>query len=178
MKISYTETGIHEHERKAIDKIKKVFDVSPKTKNWRAYAGFEFMHSTGKKGRGARDVQKFEYDLLVITHANILVIEFKDWNGKKVTKSAGKWYLDNQEKDPCPVEKNKNKMFLVRNKLDDMVKEKRKQGITFHNQSVEHFVVMCGKADYSSLPKEDLEHILSLQLLMKFLLQIKFNHAH
>ena len=162
MKISYTETGIHEHERKAIDKIKKVFDVSPKTKNWRAYAGFEFMHSTGKKGRGARDVQKFEYDLLVITHANILVIEFKDWNGKKVTKSAGKWYLDNQEKDPCPVEKNKNKMFLVRNKLDDMVKEKRKQGITFHNQSVEHFVVMCGKADYSSLPKEDLEHILSL----------------
>ena len=40
MKISYTETGIHEHERKAIDKIKKVFDVSPKTKNLIEYAGF------------------------------------------------------------------------------------------------------------------------------------------
>ncbi|MFY5900233.1 AAA domain-containing protein [Acinetobacter pittii] len=175
MKITYPETGIHEHERKAIDKIKQVFDKAPKTKHWRAYAGFEFMHTAGKKVRGVRDVQKFEYDLLVITHANILVIEFKDWNGKKVTKSGGKWYLDNQEKDACPVEKNKNKMFLIRNKLEEMVNQKRKQGIKFHNQSVEHFVVMCGKADYLSLPAEDLEHIMSLDEFIKLAQPQAFN---
>lgn len=49
MKVTYPETGIYEHELKAIDKIKKVFDRGEKTKNWRAYAGFEFMHKNGKK---------------------------------------------------------------------------------------------------------------------------------
>lgn len=166
MKITYPETGIYEHERKAIEKIKKTFDVASKTKNWRAYAGFEFMH-TSERGNGGRDVHKYEFDLLIITHANILIIEFKDWNGKKITKSAGKWYLDNVEKDACPVEKNKKKMFVVTNKLKAKVKEKQKQGITFHYQSVSHFVVMCGKADYSSLPVEDLEHILSLDEFIK-----------
>jgi hypothetical protein len=52
-------------------------------------------------------------------------------------------------------------LFFLTN-YKQKIKEKAKQGITFHKQSVSHFVVMCGKADYSSLPKEDREHMLSL----------------
>lgn len=174
MKITYTETGIYEHERLALDKIKTVFDKGAKTKGWKAYAGFEFMHTAGKV-KGARDLHKYEYDLLIITHANILVIELKDWNGKKITKSAGKWYLDNKEMDACPVEKNHSKMLIITNKLKDKVKEKREKGVTFHYQSVSHFVVMCGTADYSSLPPKDLEHILSLDEFLKLADQSIFN---
>ena len=174
MKITYTETGIYEHERIALDKIKKVFDSGFKTKDWRAYAGFQFMHNAGRD-KGVRELDKYEFDLLIITHANILVIELKDWNGKKITKSAGKWYLDNKELDTCPIEKNIKKMHLITNKLKDKVKEKREKGITFHYQSVSHFVVMCGKADYSTLPPEDLAHILSLDEFLKLADQSNFN---
>ncbi|MDH0970985.1 MULTISPECIES: nuclease-related domain-containing protein [Acinetobacter] len=117
MKVTYPETGIYEHELKAIDKIKKVFDRGEKTKNWRAYAGFEFMHKNGKKAVAKGSSEKFEYDLLIITHANILVIEFKDWNGKEITKVAGKWYVGNKEQDSCPVAKNVKKMQIIVNKL-------------------------------------------------------------
>lgn len=47
------------------------------------------MHKNGKKAVAKGSSEKFEYDLLIITHANILVIEFKDWNGKEITKVAG-----------------------------------------------------------------------------------------
>ena len=62
MKVTYPETGIYEHELKAIDKIKKVFDRGEKTKNWRAYAGFEFMHKNGKKAVAKGSSEKFEYE--------------------------------------------------------------------------------------------------------------------
>lgn len=175
MIVTYPETGIYEHELTAIDQIKKVFDVGEKTKNWRAYAGFEFMHNEGKKGIDQRNSEKFEYDLLIITHANVLVIEFKDWNGKEITKVAGKWHMGSEVKDACPVTKNKKKMFLIRNKLLAKVKEKQKLGIKYHAQFVSHFVVMCGKADYSRLPKEDLEHVLSLEEFKQLAHQPTFN---
>jgi len=175
MIVNYPETGIYEHELNAIDQIKKVFDVGEKTKNWRAYAGFEFMHNEGKKGIDQRNSEKFEYDLLIITHANVLVIEFKDWNGKEIKKVSGKWHMGSEVKDSCPVTKNKKKMFLIRNKLLDKVKEKQKLGIKYHAQFVSHFVVMCGKADYSGLPKEDLEHILSLEEFKQLAHQPTFN---
>lgn len=176
MKVTYPETGIYEHELKAIDKIKKVFDRGEKTKNWRAYAGFEFMHKNGKKAVAKGSSEKFEYDLLIITHANILVIEFKDWNGKEITKVAGKWYVGNKEQDSCPVAKNVKKMQIIVNKLKDKVSEKKAKGITFHYQSVSHFVVMCGKADYSRLPPEDLEHILSIDEFIQLAQQKNFNN--
>ncbi|MEI2514368.1 AAA domain-containing protein [Acinetobacter soli] len=176
MKVTYPETGIYEHELNAIDKIKKVFDHGEKTKNWRAYAGFEFMHKDGRKPTAKGSSEKFEYDLLIITHANILVIEFKDWNGKEITKAAGKWYVGNKEQDACPVAKNVKKMHIIVNKLKDKVQEKREKGIKYHYQSVSHFVVMCGTANYSKLPPEDLEHILSLDEFIALAKQSNFNN--
>jgi hypothetical protein len=111
MKITYPETGIYEHERKAIDKIKKVFDVAPKAKTGEHMLVL-FMHTSERKWW--KRCSQVRICLLIITHANILIIELKDWNGKKITKNA-KWYLDVQK--IYPVEKNKKKMFVLLNKL-------------------------------------------------------------
>lgn len=59
----------------------------------------------GKKAVAKGSSEKFEYDLLIITHANIWSLN-SNWNGKEIAKVAGKWYVGMQEQDSCPVAKN------------------------------------------------------------------------
>jgi hypothetical protein len=44
---------------------------------WKGYAGFRFVEAK-KEG---------EFDLVIVTHCNVIIVELKDWNHQPVTRA-------------------------------------------------------------------------------------------
>lgn len=121
---------------------------------WKGYAGFRFVDSKGFEG---------EYDLVLVTHDRVLIVELKELKGKKVTYNNDKWYCDGFEKYRSPVSVTRPKVFLL---LDKLNKIKHK----FNNKRtpwVEFVVVLSNNNDYSSLPAEEKKHVMGIDEFTK-----------
>jgi serine/threonine protein kinase len=198
LQIELWEGGLLSHEVEAIEKIEMHFEVSAADKNkalpvgsgaktplkgtsfadqlsvlkstkgpnnngvfpWKGYAGFRLVDK-GKEG---------EFDLVIVTHCNVIILELKDWNYGKITCQGNKWFLGNKDMGKSPVEVTRNKKFLMEKKL-------RKFKGKFSNDGripfVHFLVVMTGNADFSSLKEDQAEHTISLNDF----LNLKNEHA-
>lgn len=76
-------SGVPAAEISAHQQIQKVFDSSPFTKSWRGYASFQLAR--GGRGSGGDD-----FDLVLVTHTCIVVIELKNWHGNTLKSQGGK----------------------------------------------------------------------------------------
>ena len=74
--------GVPASEIDAQQKIQKTFDAAAFTKGWRGYASFK-LH---RGGPGAGDD---DFDLVLVTHTHIIVIELKNWRGGKLESRGG-----------------------------------------------------------------------------------------
>lgn len=88
--------GVPASEIDAHQKIQKAFDAAPFTKGWRGYASFKLPRG----GPGAGDD---DFDLVLVTHTHIIVIELKNWRGCKLVARGGNWYVDGQPRGRSPV---------------------------------------------------------------------------
>lgn len=186
MDIEIWDGGLQEQEIEAIKKIKTAFTDSPpdgkpqnrgaslkdQLKNklgrngmfpWKGYAGFRFVDSKGKEG---------EFDLVIVTHCNVIIVELKDWNHEPVTAHGDIWFKGDKNMGRSPVSVTRSKKFTLDNKLKKLSHRLTNKG---YNPRVSFFVVMTGNADFSQLPEVDLQHTLSLKDFLKFSDKVKFN---
>ena len=176
MEIELWEGGLLQHEVDAIEKIENNFieDKKKKGRNgslkdqlssifpWKGYAGFRFVDNH-KEG---------EFDLVIVTHCNVLIIELKDWNHGKITARGDKWFKNNQEMGRSPVSVTRNKKHTLENKLKAYKNKFSNKGrVPF----IHFFVVMTGNADFKALPEVDKEYVISLADFLKFKDIEKFN---
>jgi serine/threonine protein kinase len=186
VEIEIWDGGLQEQEVEAINQIKAAFtdnQLDKKSQNrgtslkdqlqnnlgrngmfpWKGYAGFRFVDSKGKEG---------EFDLVIITHCNVIIVELKDWNHEPVTSHGDIWFKGERNMGRSPVSVTRSKKFMLDNKL-------KKLGHRFSNKGyiprVHFFVVMTGNADFSQLPEFELLHTGSLKEFLKFSEKIKFN---
>lgn len=89
--------GVPAAEIPAHKKIFDAFNKSRFTSRWKAYASF-------KLARVARGSGDDDFDIVLITHTNIIVIELKNWHGKKLESVSGHWYVDGEDLGKSPVE--------------------------------------------------------------------------
>lgn len=186
MDIEIWDGGLQEHELEAINKIKEAFSGnSPDIKTavregslrdqlqttfgrngmfpWKGYAGFRFVDAKGKEG---------EFDLVIVTHCNVLIIELKDWNHEPVTSNSDLWFKGEKNMGRSPVSVTRTKKFTLDNKLKKLVHRFTNKG---YAPRVNFFVVMSGNADFSQLPEDQLRHTLSLKDFLKFADKARFN---
>lgn len=186
MDIEIWDGGLQEQEIEAINKIKAAFADTlpagkfqgggkslrdqlqnklgrPQNQPWKGYAGFRFVDSKGKEG---------EFDLVIATHCNVIIVELKDWNHEPVTANGDVWFKGDKNMGRSPVSVTRNKKFLLDNKL-------KRLSSRFTNKKylprVHFFVVMTGNADFSQLPEVDLQHTISLKEFLRFSDKGKFN---
>ncbi|HBO3958485.1 TPA: AAA family ATPase [Pseudomonas aeruginosa] len=185
MDIEIWDGGLQEQEIEAINKIKEEFADTVHTSKpqggnslrdqlqnklgrtqsypWKGYAGFRFVDSKGKEG---------EFDLVIVTHCNVIIVELKDWNQEPVTANGDIWFKGDKNMGRSPVSVTRNKKFLLENKL-------KRLSSRFTNKKylprVYFFVVMTGNADFSKLPEVDLQHTISLKDFLRFSNRGKFN---
>ncbi len=188
MEVKQWAGGLYLHEVKAINTIKQHFQIknnfkqlSKKSINladlqknqkksngmfpWKGYAGFRLVNKN-KEG---------EFDLVIITHCNVIIVELKDWNNGKITANNGKWYLNDKEMGKSPVSVTKNKEYLLKD-IFNQTKYKNKftnEGYTPH---IHFVVVMTGNADFSQLPNNEKPHVLTLKQFLEFKDEKKFNN--
>lgn len=186
MDIEIWDGGLQEQELEAIERFKAAFsDNTPDCKRqskgslqqnqlqkkfsrngmfpWKGYAGFRFVNSKDKEG---------EFDLIIVTHCNVIIVELKDWNHEPVTSNGDIWYKGDKNKGRSPVSVTRNKKFLLDNKLKKLTSRFTNKKFT---PQVHFFVVMTGNADFSQLPDVDLQHTISLSEFISFSDQRKFN---
>lgn len=179
--------GLQEQEVLAIEKIKAAFsaNVSKPDKPvrggsigeqlqsygftgngmfpWKGYAGFRFVEAK-KEG---------EFDLVIVTHCNVIIVELKDWNHQPVTARGDTWYKGDKNMGRSPVSVTRGKKFMLDNKLKRLANRFTNKGYT---PIVHFFVVMTGNADFSALPEEQLHHTISLKDFLKFADRRTFNN--
>lgn len=185
MEIEIWDGGLQEQEIEALKKIKAAFSDSPPEKvqsrsaslrdqlqskfvrngmfPWKGYAGFRFVDSKGKEG---------EFDLIIVNHCNVIIVELKDWNFERVTSNGDVWYKGDKNMGRSPVSVTRNKKFLLENKLKKLTSRFSNRKFT---PRVYFFVVMTGNADFSQLPEVELQHTISLKEFLKFSDKVKFN---
>jgi len=171
VEVEIWEGGLQAQEIEAIEKLKKAFSKKTNATNrqdksmypWKGYAGFRFVDHDGYEG---------EFDLVIVTHCNVLIIELKDWNNAEVLFKNGKWYKNDREMGRSPVSVTRNKKFLLDNRLKPFKHRFTNKG---YAPFVDFFVVMTGNADFSQLPGEELRHTLSLNEFIELSDQRVFN---
>lgn len=172
MKVELWEGGLLAHEVDAITRIEKHFEETsfnlksnngsfkeqlsgikkssrPSMFPWKGYAGFRLVDNS-KEG---------EFDLVIVTHCNIIIVELKDWNHGEITCRGNKWFLGNKDMGRSPVEVTRNKKFLIERKIK---KYKNKFSNKGYIPFVHFVVVMTGDADFSQLKEDQFEHTMSL----------------
>lgn len=182
--------GLTQHEVEAIGKIKANFQVSDAlaeldkkgNKNislaqfqksapsnpmfpWKAYSGFRLADPKGNK--------EGEFDLVIITHCNVLIIELKDWNKHKVTSKSNRWYLGSKDMGRSPVSITQDKVFLIKKILNRYKDRFTNKGFVPY---VDFLVVMTGNADHSKLDDNEKIHTLSLEEFLQFKDEKTFNN--
>lgn len=123
-------SGVPKAEVEAHQQIQREFSSSPLSKGWRGYASFAI--SRGGRGSGDDD-----FDLVLVTHNVVIVVELKNWHGKLLESDGQKWYLDGESRDTSPVVKAN----LNAKRLASLMKQKLGQSFT---PFVASFVVMHG----------------------------------
>lgn len=187
MEVEMWDGGLQEQEVAAIEKIKAAFsdNLSKSDKPvrggsigeqlqrygytgngmfpWKGYAGFRFVEAK-KEG---------EFDLVIVTHCNVIIVELKDWNHQPVTASGETWYKGDKNMGRSPVSVTRGKKFTLDNKLKRLADRFTNKGYV---PFVHFFVVMTGNADFSELPEEQLHHTISLTDFLKFADRNTFNN--
>ena len=163
MKVEIWEGGLQPQEVVAIEKIQKHFSGISDMFPWKGYAGFRFVDSEGAEG---------EFDLVIVTHCRVIIVELKDWNNGEITFKNDKWYKNDYEMGRSPVSVTQKKVFLLKNKFDKVRHKFTNKGYTPY---VDFFVVMSGNANFSRLPESQKKHTISLKNFLEFSKQHKFN---
>lgn len=184
MEVKIWDGGLQTQEVKAIEKIQKAFQKPKVTGSkpvrggslqdqlrsiggssmfpWKGYAGFRYVDSKGKEG---------EFDLVIVTHCNVLIIELKDWNGPDIKSHADKWFKGSKDMGRSPVSVTQNKVYLLKDKLDKVKHKLTSRKLPW----VDFFVVMCGDAKFHNISEKDKKHTITLEQFLKFADEDVFN---
>lgn len=141
-------TGVPKAEVEAHQQIQREFSSVAFSKGWRGYASFAI--SRGGRGSGDDD-----FDLVLITHSVVVVVELKNWHGKLLESDGQKWYLDGESRDTSPV----LKANLNAKRLASLMKQKLGADFT---PFVASFVVMHGDVKQMKLTPDEEKSVLTM----------------
>lgn len=195
MDVKYWEGGLTLDEVKAIEKIAEEFGGKPNRQElkpskldslsdlkvlkpggnsmfpWKGYAGFRLVGS-GREG---------EFDLVIVTHYNVIIVELKHWHGE-LTAAGDNWYQNGEYRSRSAVSVTQNKVHLLTSRLNKCGREFPSfKGHKFDRPKVDFLVVLTGTADGSKLPPKDKEHVITLNEFLLLSEEGAFNkrfHPH
>ena len=158
--------GLTAHEVAAIEKMKQTFSNKQQNKPlkdfkelksifpWKGYSGFRFAD--------VRERKEGEFDLVVVTHCNVLIVELKHWNNEPVTNNGLHWYKGKQDMGYSPVEITRKKIYLLKKKLEEFRGKFSNSTDKFPVPRIEFLVVMTGNSDFSKLSDKEKMHVINL----------------
>lgn len=157
-------SGVPAAEIQAHQKIFEAFNKSNFTKDWRGYASF-------KMARGGRGSGDDDFDLVLVTHTSVIVIELKNWHGTKLESINGRWYVDGEDRgaSPIPLANEKGK------KLASTMKRNLGNDLT---PFVPAFVVIQDGIQELDLPEDEAKSVLYLSEVLQWANKDSYNQIY
>lgn len=146
MKIIVKGLGLHGSETKALARMEAELRNS-----WHAYASVLIIDSQGS----------MEFDVIIVTHDRILVVELKNWRGK-LTSFGGNWYIDGKFRSKSPYHTKRDQSY----RLVNLLKADLSHSLGYY-PFVEAHVVLCGQATPDELPASERTFVHTLDEFMK-----------
>lgn len=146
MKIVVRGKGLHGSETKAVARMEAELRNS-----WHAYASVLICDSQGG----------MEFDLILVTHDRIIIVELKNWRGK-LTSFDGNWYIDGKYRSKSPYHTKRDQGY----RLVNILKTEMGHKLGYY-PFVEAHVVLCGEATPEHLPVSDKPFVHTLDEFMK-----------
>lgn len=153
-------SGVPKAEVEAHQQIQREFSSSSFSNGWRGYASFAI--SRGGRGSGDDD-----FDLVLLTHNVVVVVELKNWHGKVLESDGQKWYLDGESRDTSPV----HKANLNAKRLASLMKQKLGQSFT---PFVASLVVMHGNVSEMHLTPDEQKSVLTMKEFLSLRFETEF----
>lgn len=147
-------TGVPRAEVEAHQEIQREFSSSDFSKKWKGYASF----AIARGGRGAGDD---DFDLVLVTHGHIVVVELKNWHGKLLESDGQQWYLDGECRGTSPVAKAN----LNAKKLAGLMQQKLGRDKT---PFISSYVVMHGDVKTMKLTSDEERSVLTMTEFLTF----------
>lgn len=146
MKIIIKGNGLHGSETKAVSRMSTELRDT-----WHAYASVLICDSQGS----------MEFDLIVVTHDRILVVELKNWRGN-LTSYDGNWYIDGKYRSKSPYHTKRDQAI----RLSSILKTELQHKLGYY-PFVEAHVVLCGAATPENLPASEKLYVHTLDEFLK-----------
>lgn len=146
MKVIVKGSGLHSSETKALSRMESELRDS-----WHAYASVLIMDQQGS----------MEFDLIIVTHDRVLVIELKNWRGK-LTSYDGNWYINGQYRSKSPYHTKRDQALRLKNILQTHLSHD-----LGYAPFVEAHVVLCGEAGPDHLPSSEQLYVHRLDDFLK-----------
>lgn len=146
MQIVVRGNALHKSETNALDQIQKRLRDS-----WFGYASVLVADKQGS----------MEFDLIIVTHDRVLVVELKEWHGK-LTNFDGNWIITTKR-----GEQNRGKSAYHRKRdqgyrLATILKTELEHKLGYYPY-VEAHVVLCGSATPEHLPENERRFVHTLE---------------
>lgn len=139
-------SGILPVELHGLEPIEKALPAG-----WLAYAGLELVDPRNPN---------IEFDLVLVTHDRVLVVELKHWSGR-ITSERGQWYQNGSTRGKSAVATTGEKIKILKEHL------KRRDPKRFDDVWVDMRVVLTAGTDFSELEQQDKDYILPLNEFLR-----------
>jgi hypothetical protein len=144
--------GVPPSEIGAHRRIEEEFNGTPFTKKWRGYAAFGLQ----RQGRGGGTA---DYDLVLLTHTNVIVVELKNWNGRTLKSDGQKWYFNGEDRGTSPVIVANDKSRKLASALKSRLGDAKVPFVGF-------LVVLQGNIERTELPRDEERSVITLTELL------------
>lgn len=104
MEIYYLDRdGVPIAETKIHAQISQHFSQFNFSKNWIGFASFSLLN----RYHGNDD-----FDLVLLTHKDVVVVELKNWHGKVLKSNGNSWFLDDKNMGNSPLVRTQKNVEL------------------------------------------------------------------
>ncbi|NHN78382.1 AAA family ATPase [Azotobacter chroococcum] len=138
--------GLHKSETNALSLMQQHLRDA-----WFAYASVVMTDSQGS----------MEFDVIVITHDRVLVVELKEWNGK-LNNYDGNWYINDKYRSKSPYDVKRTQALRLAKIFETEIAH-----ALGYKPYVEAHVVLCGSATPEYLPVSERRYVHTLQEFLK-----------
>lgn len=143
--IKINASNLSAQQKNLISKLNIEIQKQPKNKQWQGFSFF--ARSFGN--------QKQQYDLVLLTNANILCVEFCNVNGQITSDQYNNWWVNNERLSPSPLTIGGKKARKLTTEIEAIKHQLHNADQLVKNPhflpKVLNLVVMTGKADWSAL---------------------------
>jgi tRNA A-37 threonylcarbamoyl transferase component Bud32 len=146
MEIIVKGNGLHKSETNAVSQMEALLRPS-----WYGYASVLVADKRGS----------MEFDMIIITHDRVLVVELKEWRGV-LTSFDGQWKIDGEYRCKSPYHTKRDQALRLSGILREEIGHK-----LGYNPYVEAHVVMCGEATPEHLPASERRYVHTLDEFLK-----------